>query len=141
MTTGRKTLLLIDDQPDELSLRKIILEHSGYTVLTAVSGREGLQLLASDAIDEVLLDYQMPEMNGGMVAAEMRKTHPGVPILLISGCVSLPKSVRRLVDGFIAKGVPPKRLLVAVERRLNKLKKRKPVGSVSHSRMATTVSA
>ena len=130
MANRQKTLLLVDDQPDELNLRKIVLEHSGYTVLTAANGSEGLALLASHAIDEVLLDYQMPGMNGGLVADAMRKAYPGVPILMLSGCVSLPKSALQFVDGFIAKGNSSRFLLKTVERLLHNFRNRKPVRSV-----------
>jgi CheY-like chemotaxis protein len=53
--------------------------------------REGLEVLASNAIDAVILDYQMPEIDGELVAAEMKRTNPPIPILMLSGCVSLHK--------------------------------------------------
>ena len=140
MAAHQKTLLVIDDRQDELDLRKVVLEHSGYTVLSAASGLEGLELLASHAIDEVLLDYQMREMDGGVVAAAMRKSHPAVPILMLSGCVSVPKSVLQLVDEFIPKGNPNKFLLSAVERLLRDFRERKPVRCVPHARRLSGMS-
>jgi CheY-like chemotaxis protein len=135
----RKTLLLIDDREDELGLRQSVLEHFGYVVLAAGTGQEGLELLASHAVDEVLLDYQMPEMNGEMVATEMRRTKPGVPILMLSGCVSVPKSVRKLVDRFIAKGVSSEFLLREIERLLNRLRRPMRSGRSVTARKSTAL--
>ena len=91
MARRQKTLLCVDDNRSSLNTCKIILEDCGYKVLTASSGREGLEVLASNAIDAVILDYQMPEIDGELVAAEMKRTNPRIPILMLSGCVSLHK--------------------------------------------------
>jgi len=132
-----KTLLCIDDDQSCLNIHKIILEDVGYAVLTASSAREGLDVFASNAVDAVILDYQMPEMNGELVAAEMRKTNPRVPILMLSGCVSPPERALQLVDEFIAKGGPVEFLLLTVQQLLSRGEKRKPVRAVLHSRVAT----
>ncbi len=76
----------------------LCMEDFGYKVLTASSAREGLEIFASHVIDAVILDYQMPEMNGELVAAEMRRTKPRVPILMLSGWVSLPESALQLAS-------------------------------------------
>ena len=136
MARWRKTLLCIDDNQSCLNIHKIILEGLGYVVLTASSGREGLEVFASNAIDAVILDYQMPDMNGEMVAAEMKKMNPPVPILMLSGCVSLPERALRLVDEFIPKGNPAEFLLLAVQQLLSRGEKRKPVRAVIGSRLA-----
>ena len=125
-----KTVLCIDDDQSCLNIHKIILEDFGYAVLTASSVCEGLDVFASKAVDAVILDYQMPEMNGERVAAEMRKTNPRVPILMLSGCVSPPESALQLVDEFIAKGDPVEFLLLTVQQLLSR-------GAVIHSRVAT----
>ena len=74
----------------------------------------------------MILDYQMPEMNGELVAAEIRKTNPRVPILMLSGCLSLPESALQLVDEFIAKGDPVEFFLLAVQQLLSGGERRKP---------------
>jgi two-component system, OmpR family, alkaline phosphatase synthesis response regulator PhoP len=126
MAKRQKTLLCVDDNQSCLNICKIILEDFGYTVLTASSSRGGLKIFASKAIDAVILDYQMPEMNGELVAAEIRKTNPRVPILMLSGCLSLPESALQLVDEFIAKGDPVEFLLLAVQQLLSRGARRKP---------------
>ena len=59
------TVLCIDDDPQLLFIHRMVLESRGYAVLTAASAQAGLELFASCATDVVLLDYGMPEMNGG----------------------------------------------------------------------------
>jgi two-component system response regulator CpxR len=136
MDRWRKTLLCVDDNQGCLNIHKTILEDLGHTVLTASSGREGLKVFASNAIDAVLLDYQMPDMNGEMVAAGLRKINPGVPILMLSGYESLPESTLRLVDEFVPKGDSAEFLLLAIQQLLSRGEKRKPVRAVTRFRVA-----
>jgi len=115
-TDRKKTLLLVDDDRDQLDLRKIILEMSGYKVLTAVNARFAMQLFKTHVPDAVILDYEMPAVNGEMLAGWMRNANPHVPILMLSGCVSLPNNARRLVDTFVSKDSAPLFLLSTIER-------------------------
>ena len=126
--SGRHALGLLRQLSFTVGL--IILEDLGYKVSTASSAREGLEIFASNVIDAVILDYQMPEMNGELVAAEMRQTKPQVPILMLSGWVALPESALRLVDEFVAKGDRVEFMLLAVHQVLSRGKKRKPVRAV-----------
>ena len=135
MARRQKTLLCVDDNQSSLKICKMVLEDFGYKVLTASSGREGLEVFASNAIDAVILDYQMPEMNGELVAAEMKRTNPRIPILMLSGWVSLPESALQLVDEFVAKGAPVEFMLLAIQQLLSRHKKRKPVRAVTQSRV------
>ena len=135
MARRQKTLLCVDDNQSSLDICKIILEDFGYKVSTASSAREGLEIFASNVIDAVILDYQMPEMNGELVAAEMRQKKPRVPILMLSGWVSLPESALQLVDEFVAKGDPVEFMLLAVQQVLSRSEKRKPVRAVTQSRV------
>jgi len=58
-----------------------------------------------------MLDYRMPEMNGDAVAREIRRTHPHVLILMLSGQLDVPKHASSAVDAFVTKGQPPAVLL------------------------------
>ena len=127
MPARKRIILLIDDEQQQLSLHEMVLELSGYTVLTA-SGRQGLALLSSHRVDEVLLDYEMPEMDGGMVAAEIKKTHPELPILMLSGHGALPETALQFVNGFVSKGNAPIFLQLAIRQLLPRVEKRRPRG-------------
>ena len=135
MARRQKTLLCVDDNQSSLKMCKIILEDFGYKVITASSGREGLEVFASSAIDAVILDYQMPEMNGKLVAGEMKRTNPRIPILMLSGWPCVPESALQLVDEFVAKGDPVEFMLLAVQQVLSRSEKRKPVRAVTQSRV------
>jgi CheY-like chemotaxis protein len=96
----------------------MLLEHLGYRVLTANSGREGLALFATHPVTAVVLDYRMPEMDGGQVAAEIRRLKPDVKILLLSAYLDLPQELLNLVDGRVVKGTSPTAFLTALRQLL-----------------------
>src|SRR5437879_8588622 len=87
MARRQTTLLCVDDNQSSLNICKIILEDFGYKVLTASSGRDGIEVFALNAVDAVILDYLMPEMNGELVAAAMKRTNTRNPLLMLSGLV------------------------------------------------------
>lgn len=113
---GPKTVLCVDDEAIGLRVRKILLESHGFKVLTANSGAQGLTVFDEQHVDLVVLDYYMPGMNGGEVAAEMRKRRPAVPIIFLSAYFSLPPSALELANAFITKGDPPDVLIEKIER-------------------------
>ena len=110
-SSNKKLILCIDDYKQGLHARKLVLQCAGYNVITASSGRIGLRLLERHPVQLVILDYRMPEMNGDAVAREIRRTHPQVPILMLSGQIDVPKRASSAVDAFVTKGQPPKVLL------------------------------
>lgn len=110
-----KTVLCVDDEKIGLRVRKIMLESRGYKVLTANDGAEGLKLFDENHVDLVVLDYFMPELNGGEVAAEMRRRRPGVPIVFLSAYFSLPQEALKVADAFITKGDPPDVLIERIQ--------------------------
>ena len=106
MKAWARKLLCIDDDLSLLQAEQLVLESRGYEVVAAASPYEGLELFASQPFDAVLLDYEMPEMDGGRVAAEMKRTKPGVPILMHSGQPFAPSGCAHLLDAFVTKGTP-----------------------------------
>jgi CheY-like chemotaxis protein len=111
MSRAKATILCIDDHWNGLIGRKMLLEQSGYEVLAAIDGDEGLKLFVSRKVDAVVLDYQMPGMNGDRIAAKMKRLKSSVPIMLLSAYGPLPKSKLRSVDTFLSKSQPPNTLL------------------------------
>jgi CheY-like chemotaxis protein len=87
-------------------------------VLTASDGAEGLKLFEQNDVDVVVLDYFMPELNGGEVATEMRRRRPGVPIVFLSAYFSLPSEALEVADAFITKGDPPDVLIEKIQNLL-----------------------
>jgi CheY-like chemotaxis protein len=119
MSRLKATILCIDDQPNGLIGRKTFLENNGYEVLETVSGDEGLKLFLSHSVDAVILDYQMPGMNGDVVAAKMKRAKSHVPIMLLSAYGPLPASKLVAVDTFLSKSQPPRILLSTLQNLLN----------------------
>jgi len=123
------TILCIDDEALGLEIRKAVLVRAGYQVLTAVDGPTGLTLFRANAIDGVVLDYYMPEMDGGAVAQTMRSERPEVPIMLLSAYINLPADVVTLVDVTLLKGEGPVELLDKLQAMLGAAGLRGPGGS------------
>jgi CheY-like chemotaxis protein len=119
MGKPKAIILCIDDDSAGLEARKELLEISGYEVLTAQGGQEGLGLFVSHPIDVVILDYQMPGMNGDRVASQMRRVKPGVPILMLSAYSELPPNELSCVDAFLDKGEPWPTVVSTLDRLLN----------------------
>jgi CheY-like chemotaxis protein len=113
-----KTLLCIDDHETAVAGWCLFLQSAGYSVETAFSAQEGLQLFATQAINLVLLDYAMPDANGGEVAATMKRMKPDVRILMFSGVTGVPQSARLHVDAFLEKGQHPTVVLAKIDELL-----------------------
>jgi CheY-like chemotaxis protein len=117
---AKSTILCIDDDAAGLNMRKLLLEAQGYEVLTALTGELGLAELAKHRVDVVILDYQMPTMNGGKVAGLIRHKWPRVPIVMLSGYPDdVPEEIRGLVNAFVTKGDSTPEFLRVVQRSLN----------------------
>jgi|SRR5215469_11185974 len=111
----RVAILCIDDEPIGLALRKMLLEGEGYSVFLASSGLEGLEMLRSSRVEAVVLDYRMPHMSGDVVALEIRKHWPSIPIVLLSGYPQdVPEDMLNQVNAFVCKGGDPIELLLAI---------------------------
>jgi CheY-like chemotaxis protein len=111
----RKTVLCIDDEPNLLVLRRGLLQRAGYFVLTTNGGPNGLKVFSTGMVDAVVLDYAMPMMNGGTVAAQMRQIKRDVPLILVSGGSTIPEEDLALFNRFITKADPPDVLLSAIK--------------------------
>lgn len=108
-------VLCVDDEVEGLIGREALLKQNGCAVLISTSPFEALRLLKSCHIDAVILDFQMPEMRGDMVASRMKRLKPEVPIMLLSGHDSLPEEVLDHVDKCFSKREPPRKFLAAVQ--------------------------
>ena len=82
-----KKVLVIDDERDAVEMVKTILEDEGYEVMFALDGRAGLQVAREDVPDAVVLDVQMPIMDGMGVLIEMRRDPrlASTPIIMLTG--------------------------------------------------------
>lgn len=106
---GKRSVLLVDDDPDCREMLAVILEHYGYSVATAPNGREALTLLRNTPHPGVvLLDLMMPVMNGWELVTVMAEdcALTGIPVVITSGSEPAPtKGVTRVLKKPLDTGV------------------------------------
>jgi len=113
------SVVVVDDSAVNRMLLAGILEQAGYLVRAASSGREGLDLIDRSAPDIVLLDVQMPEMNGFDVCATL-KSRPrlaAIPVIFISALEDVNEKVRAFESGgvdYVMKPFEPAEVLARV---------------------------
>jgi two-component system OmpR family response regulator len=99
----RKIILCIDDNDGILMYHRALLERVGFEVLAVTSALRGLQIASECAVAAVILDYNMPEMNGHQVATAIKSIKPNVPIVMVSSDDAVPEDVLNVVDAFVPK--------------------------------------
>jgi PAS domain S-box-containing protein len=112
-------ILAVDDESSGLYFRKLILEHAGHTVLSSTGVDEALTLFRSNPVDIVVTDHLLGRQTGHDMAAEMKRTKPDVPIILLSGTSSVPEPLIH-ADSFLSKTEGPEQLLEIVEELLSR---------------------
>lgn len=98
------TILIVEDNEKNMKLVRDILQHDGHATLEAVTGREGLRLAAEARPDLVLMDIQLPDMDGIAVLRGIRadRALDAMPVLAVSASV-MPDERQKVVDsGFDA---------------------------------------
>lgn len=109
LTPTSLTLLAVDDDPTTRRLVQAVLGKQGYTVLVAENGAKGVEAFLAHRPDLVLMDVQMPEMDGFTACSEIRKTDAdGTPIIMLTGSEDLESIERAFTAGatdFITKPI------------------------------------
>lgn len=114
-------VLVIDDEPAIVRFLHRALESSGYGVLSATDGAEGLRLAADHRPDLVVLDLAMPGLSGGAVLAALVAQDPSVRVIVVSAMDDVEGRVRCLDAGavdFVGKPFAVAELLARVRSRL-----------------------
>jgi len=78
-------ILIVDDNAMGLAARRSVLEELGHKVITCGAPQDALELCGKQRFDVVVTDYKMPKMNGLEFIGRLKKQHPGVAVILISG--------------------------------------------------------
>jgi CheY-like chemotaxis protein len=108
------TILCIDDNENILQLHRALLESNGYNVLVALDGPSGIGITHSECVDAVVLDFNMPGMNGDQVALAIMKIRPTVPVVICRGVLDeIPESLKWFADAVLSKAEGPEALLSA----------------------------
>ncbi len=133
-------ILCIDDNAHGLTARRVLLEGMGHKVMVARSGREGLEIFQKDKIDLIVVDYVMPQMNGGEVVREVKRVNPKLPIILVSGytdTLALEEKVPE-ADCVLKKGAREVAELSSAINRLFRKAMKKPGASVKAGQKKST---
>lgn len=100
---ANSTLLCIHRDPDQLTL----LRENGYELVTATNGSEGLRLLMTRPVDAIVLEYHLGLLDGAVVAAEIKKVKPQLPIVMLADDLELPEGALKSVDALVTKSDGP----------------------------------
>lgn len=126
MADEKKTVLIIDDDPDLIAATQAVLEGAGYAVASSLDGTAGLERVRQGGIDCVLLDVMMVRDTEGFRVAQDLKGDPataGIPIVMLTsvgqktGFEFSPETDEDYlpVEAFLEKPVDPDRLLEVIE--------------------------
>jgi DNA-binding NtrC family response regulator len=97
-------ILCVDDEPQALRVRKLVLEFAGYQVVLARDAASALKTFQSRTIDLVISDHLLPDTSGVLLAFEMKKVRPFVPVIIYSRLAGFANPSEH-VDLFISKAV------------------------------------
>jgi CheY-like chemotaxis protein len=116
MTLGTAfAVLLIDDNAIQAATRQTILRRAGYFVIAALNPVRALEQFKDDAfpapISAVITDHIMPGMSGSQFVRELRKIHPDLPIMVISGLEEAEQEYAGMNVRFLLKPLSPDLLL------------------------------
>jgi DNA-binding response OmpR family regulator len=110
-----RVILLIDDNAIQATIRQTILRRAGYFVIAALDPARALARFQQDefpaVIDAVITDHVMPGMNGAEFVRELRKTHPEMPVMVISGLEDAEEEYAGMDVRFLQKPLMPDLLL------------------------------
>ena len=109
------TLLCIHRDPGQLSL----LQDNGYELVTATSGRDGLRLFMSQAVDAVVIDYHLALMEDTAIVAEIKQRKSTVPVVMLVDHMELPYGALEAVDALVTQSDGTHFLLAALHFVLN----------------------
>src|ERR1700746_1948975 len=124
MTSKRKRrVLAIDDEPSMTEWLKILLEHAGFEVKTALIGTRGEELFRSWKPDAVVTDMMLPDVDGIELVRKFKQLDGEAEVIVITGQGNIPRSVEAVKAGafdFLEKPIDANRLLATHVKALNK---------------------
>lgn len=116
-----KTALVIEDTADNIELICFILEQSGYRTITAETGQDGIDMALKKRPDFIILDIQLPDMDGYEVLRQIRGSEIDgtIPIIAMTSYAMSGDREKLLAagcDGYIEKPIDPKRVIEQIRQ-------------------------
>jgi two-component system cell cycle response regulator DivK len=124
MTDANRRILIIEDNFDNLFIYKTVLQHKGYTVLTADDGAEGLAVARAQHPDLILMDVSIPEIDGWQATSQL-KADPetaDIPVIILTAhalAADRERAGDSGADGYIPKPADPMSVVAAIDRTLS----------------------
>ncbi len=125
MTDSSKTVLLVEDNEDNRTVYRTILEHYGYNVVEARNGEDGIRSAREDHPDLILMDISIPIIDGWeatkLLKADEATAH--IPIIALTAhalATDRAKAEEVGCDGYLAKPCEPRRVVAEVDKFLGK---------------------
>jgi signal transduction histidine kinase len=117
----KMNILVVDDEVPIVESIRMGLEYRGYKVLGAFNAQQALDLLTNGdlRIDLVITDYMMPKMNGLELLIAIRRNHPTLPVMIMTGYAETHMTIEALnnhCDSFIEKPVSPNQLIEKIDK-------------------------
>ncbi len=122
-----RTLLVIEDNEQNLYMIRFLLEKKGFTVIAATDGKTGIQKALEHKPDAILLDIQLPEMDGYAVARELKSLSEikDIPIIAVTS-YAMPGDREKILasgaTGYIEKPINPDTFIEELQKYLNLIK-------------------
>ena len=121
----KANVLVVDDEQIVCNSCRRILRQEGHNVQTALSGREALKKVEEDKYDVLIADWKMPEIDGMEVMRIVKKNHPDIVLIMITGYPSVPSAVKAMrlgVSNYVPKPFSPEILNKALDKALEERK-------------------
>jgi two-component system cell cycle response regulator DivK len=117
------TILVIEDNLQNMYLMRFLLEKHGFTVLSATDGKEGIEMASRMRPDCILLDIQLPKLDGYGVASALRvdSTLNDIPIIAVTSYAMMGDREKALACGatdYIEKPIDPERFIDQIRKHL-----------------------
>lgn len=114
-----ETILIVDDEKNYLRVLSAVLEEEGYEVLTALSGREALEIQETSDLDLTLTDMKMPGMDGIKLLEHIKAKDPDLPVIMMTAHGTIDKAVEAMQKGaysYVLKPFDNERLIIYVQK-------------------------
>ena len=116
-------VLIVDDEPDTLEIIRKLLQFEGFEVLIAFSGEEGIKRIAEEQPEVVLMDINLPGINGNEALKRIKEIHPFPSVVMLTAYATVDNAIQALKEGasdFVKKPFENDHLIHIVHRSLEK---------------------
>ena len=117
-----ETILIVDDEKNYLTILSAVLEDEGFEVLTALGGREALEVHKTSDLDLIVTDMKMPGMDGIELLEHIKSVDPDLPIIMMTAHGTIDKAVEAMQKGaysYILKPFDNERLIIYVKKAIS----------------------